>query len=64
MQGVRQGEFRETLNVDSVANHCITSIRGMTIEWCIRYPEFDLKKEVFEHFDILLPGIKNVLINA
>lgn len=60
IQGVRQGEFRKTLNVDSTANHCIMSIRGMTFEWCTRYPEFDLKKEVFEHFDILLPGIKNV----
>jgi hypothetical protein len=59
MQGVRQGEFRETLNVDSVANHCIMSIRGMAFEWCIRYPDFDFKKEVFEHFDILMPSIKN-----
>lgn len=60
MEGIRQGEFRKTLNADSFADHCIMSIRGMTFEWCIRYPDFDLKKEVFAHFDILLPGIKNV----
>jgi len=59
MQGVRQGEFREALNIDSVANHCIMSIRGMTYEWCVRYPDFDLKKEVLLHYDILLAGIRN-----
>lgn len=59
MQGVRQGEFREALNIDSISKHCIMSIRGMTYEWCIRYPDIDLKKEVLQHFDILLTGIKN-----
>ncbi|KJS10194.1 MAG: hypothetical protein VR67_19250 [Peptococcaceae bacterium BRH_c8a] len=59
MQGVRQGEFRETLTIDSVSNHCVMSIRGMTFEWCARYPDFDLKKEVLQHFDLLLAGIKN-----
>lgn len=58
-QGVQRGEFREEINIDSVSNHCIMSIRGMTYEWCIRYPDFDLKKEVLEHFAILLTGIKN-----
>jgi len=59
MLGIRQGEFREALSVDSVSNHCIMSIRGMTFEWCTRYPDFDLKKEVLQHFGILLAGIKN-----
>jgi len=59
LQGVRQGEFREALNVDSVSNHCVMSIRGMTFEWCARYPDFDLKKEVLQHFDLLLAGIRN-----
>lgn len=58
-QGVQQGEFRETIDIDSVTNHCIMSIRGMTFEWCIRYPDFDFKEEVLEHFNILLAGIKN-----
>ncbi|MEN6350004.1 MAG: TetR/AcrR family transcriptional regulator [Syntrophomonas sp.] len=59
-QGVQQGEFRKTIDIDSVTNHCIMSIRGMTFEWCIRYPAFDLKKEVLDHFDILLAGIKSI----
>lgn len=58
MQGVQQGEFSETLNIETVSNHCVMSIRGMTFEWCARYPDFDLKKEVLQHFDLLLAGIR------
>lgn len=57
--GVQQGEFKANLNTDSVSRHCIMSIRGMTYEWCIRFPDFDLKDEIFRHFDLLLSGIKN-----
>lgn len=58
LQGVRQGEFREALDIDAVTNHCVASIRGMTFEWCVRYPDFDLKKESIQHLDIILTGIK------
>ena len=58
MQGVQQGEFSETLNIETVSNHGVMSIRGMTFEWCARYPDFDLKKEVLQHFDLLLAGIR------
>lgn len=57
--GVEQGEFRNTLNIDSISKHCILSIRGLTYEWCIRFPNFDLKGEALQHFDLLLSGIKN-----
>jgi AcrR family transcriptional regulator len=57
-QGKQQGEFKTELNTDCVMNHCIMAIRGLTYEWCIRYPDFDLKDQVLEHFDILLMGIK------
>lgn len=56
--GVQQGEFKSIINIESVSNHFIMSIRGMTYEWCIRFPNFDLKDEVLKHFDILLSGIK------
>lgn len=56
--GVQQGEFKDTLNIDSVSKHCVMSIRGMTYEWCIRFPDFELKDEVVRHFDLLLSGIK------
>lgn len=57
--GVQQGEFKATLDIASVSNHCIMSIRGMTYEWCIRYPDFNLKDEIAKHMDLLLSGIKN-----
>lgn len=57
-RGVRQGELREDLTVDSLAKHLILSIRGITFEWCIRYPDFDLKEQVLDHFKLLLYGLK------
>lgn len=57
--GVQQGEFKSTINIESVSNHFIMSIRGMTYEWCLRFPNFDLKDEIIKHFDLLLSGIKN-----
>ncbi|MHB8156448.1 MAG: TetR/AcrR family transcriptional regulator [Desulfocucumaceae bacterium] len=57
-QGIQQGEFTAELPVDTIANHFIMAIRGLTYEWCIRYPDFNLKDEVLKHFKILLTGIK------
>ena len=56
--GVRQGEFRTDISVDTLAHHLVMAIRGLTYEWCIRYPDFDLKKQCLEHFELLLNGIK------
>lgn len=36
----------------------IMAIRGLTYEWCIRYPDFDFKKEAQAHFWLLLDGIR------
>ena len=57
-QGVQQGEFTSDIDADTISNHCIVAIRGLTYEWCIRYPEFDYKGQVIEHFELLLKGIK------
>lgn len=56
--GIEQGEFKSTSPVDVITKQCIVAIRGLTYEWCIRYPEFDLKSEVRDHFNLLLEGIK------
>lgn len=56
--GIQQGEFKTEITIDTITNHCIMSIRGITYEWCIRYPDFDLKDQVLTHFKILLAGIK------
>lgn len=57
-QGMEKGVFRTDMPVDTITKHCIMAIRGLTYEWCIRYPDFDLKEQTREHFEILLSGIK------
>ena len=56
--GIEQGEFKKEIPIDTITNHCVMSIRGLTYEWCIRYPDFDLKGQVLKHFEIMLIGIK------
>lgn len=57
-KGVKQGEFRTDLSLDTITKHCLLAIRGITYEWCIRYPDFDLKDQILKHFELLLTGIK------
>ncbi|WP_051533916.1 hypothetical protein [Desulfitibacter alkalitolerans] len=56
--GIRQGEFNNMINPDPIAKHFILALRVLTYEWCIRYPDFDLKVQFLEHFKILLAGIR------
>ncbi|MDF2821445.1 MAG: TetR/AcrR family transcriptional regulator [Clostridiales bacterium] len=57
--GIQQGEFKPDISIDAVVNHCVIAIRGLTYEWCIRYPDFDLKDQVAKYLEILLPGINS-----
>ncbi|HHW01009.1 MAG TPA: TetR/AcrR family transcriptional regulator [Clostridiaceae bacterium] len=57
-KGVQRGEIREDVSVDSLAKHLILAIRGIAFEWCMRYPDFDLKEQILDHFKILLYGLK------
>jgi hypothetical protein len=57
-KGVRQGELRGDISVDSLAKHLILTIRGITFEWCIRYPDFNLKEQILDHFKLLLYGLR------
>lgn len=57
-RGMEQGVFRTDIPVDKLTKHCIMAIRGLTYEWCIRYPDFDLSEQIREHFEILLSGMK------
>lgn len=56
--GIEKEEFKSTSPVEVITKQCIVAIRGLTYEWCIRYPDFDLKSEVRDHFSLLLEGIK------
>ncbi|MBU7006902.1 TetR/AcrR family transcriptional regulator [Phosphitispora fastidiosa] len=56
--GIRQGEFKKEIDVETITRHYVLAMRGLTYEWCIRYPDFDLRNQSLEHFEILLTGIK------
>jgi hypothetical protein len=56
-QGIRQGEFQTALPLDTLSRHFVMAIRGICYEWCIRYPDFDLKEQAVAHMKLLLKGI-------
>ena len=57
-RGNRQDEFKPELDPEATAEQFVTVLRGFTYEWCIRYPDFNLKNELLRHFKLLLSGIK------
>lgn len=57
-QGIERGEFNTKFPIDTLTKHFVMAIRGLSYEWCIRYPDFDLKEQALAHFRILLNGIR------
>ncbi len=55
--GIERGEFQTELPLDTLTKHFVMALRGLSYEWCIRYPDFDLKEQALAHFKILLNGI-------
>lgn len=58
-RGMERGEFRSPLPANELIKHLVIAMRGLSYEWCIRYPDFDLKEQALKHFQILLDGIKS-----
>lgn len=58
-RGLNSKEIQLNMPVDILAHHMVLAMRGITFEWCIRYPDFDLKKQFIEHFELLLNGMIN-----
>lgn len=56
--GIQRGEFKTELPLDILTRHFVMAIRGLSYEWCIRYPDFDLKEQALTHFRLLLAGIE------
>ncbi len=56
-RGIQRGECRSTLSTDILARHFVMAIRGVSYEWCVRYPDFNLKEQAVEHIQMLLEGI-------
>ncbi|MEA4934686.1 MAG: TetR/AcrR family transcriptional regulator [Lawsonibacter sp.] len=57
-RGIQHGEFNTALSPEALSRHFVMAIRGLTYEWCIRYPDFDFKQEALAHFRLLLEGIQ------
>ncbi len=58
-KGLQKKEFQTELSLDTLTRHFVMAIRGLSYEWCIRCPDFDLKEHALAHFQILLSGIES-----
>ena len=56
-RGIQRGEFKTSLPLEILTKHFVMAIRGLTYEWCIRYPDFNLKEQVLALYKLLLFGI-------
>jgi AcrR family transcriptional regulator len=57
-RGIKRGELKTDMPLDMLTRHFMMAIRGITYEWCIRYPEFDYQTEALSHFKIMLAGLR------
>lgn len=55
--GVNQGAFTSNLPVEATTKHFVMAMRGISFEWCIRSPDYNLKEQAVSHFKLLLNGI-------
>ena len=58
-KGIRRGEFTSTLSLDDLSRHFVMAIRGVSYEWCVRYPDFDLRGQLIDHIRLLTKGIQS-----
>lgn len=56
-QGIHQGEFHTDMPLDLLSRHFVMGMRGICYEWCVRYPDFDLKEQIVAHIKLLLKGM-------
>lgn len=56
--GIERGELRSVLPPEELSRYFITAFRGAGYEWCIRYPELDLKEQATAVIRLLIEGIK------
>jgi AcrR family transcriptional regulator len=57
-KGLRSGEFTSSLPPETLSRHFVMAIRGVSYEWCVRYPDFDLREQAISHIRLLIEGIK------
>lgn len=57
-KGIRQGDFTSSLSIDDLSRHFVMAIRGVSYEWCVRYPDFDLRGQLVDHIRLLTEGLQ------
>lgn len=57
-KGFEEGCFASSFTPEEIARQFVMSYRGVVYEWCVRYPEMDLKTQAMGHFKVMLEGIK------
>lgn len=57
-KGIRRGELTSSLPLEDLSRHFVMAIRGVSYEWCVRFPDFDLKVQAVEHCNLLIEGVK------
>jgi len=55
--GIESNEFRSDLSADMVARQLLISLRGLTYQWCVLYPDFNIYKNTEEHIKLMLNGM-------
>lgn len=56
-KGIQCGEFTSSLQLEALSRHFVMAIRGVSYEWCVRHPNFDLKEQAVAHMKLMLKGI-------
>ncbi|HWR19828.1 MAG TPA: TetR/AcrR family transcriptional regulator, partial [Clostridia bacterium] len=57
-KGIRRGEFISSLPSEELSKHFVMALRGVSYEWCVRYPDFDLREQTIKHIRLLIEGIQ------
>jgi len=57
-KGIRRGDLTSSLPPEALSRHFVMAIRGVSYEWCVRYPDFDLREQAVEHIRLLIEGIQ------
>lgn len=57
-KGIRRGEITSSLPPEALSRHFVMAIRGVSYEWCIRSPDFDLREHTIAHIRLLIEGIQ------
>ena len=55
---IGRNELKTNLPATILARHFMIAFREITYEWCVRYPDFDLKAQTKQHFELMISGLK------